>query len=152
MAQLCQTLLDPMDCSLPGSSVHGVLQARILEWVATPFSSGSSGPGDQTQVSLIAGRFFTIWATRGAQILTPSHPSRSSQSTELTSLCDTVAFHHRQSILHIVVYICQGYSSSSSHLLLPSLCPQVPSLCLCLQCCPVNRFIHIIFLDSIYTP
>ena len=53
-----------MDCSPPGSSVHGILQARTLEWVAVPFSRGPSQPRDQTQVSFIAGRFFTIWATR----------------------------------------------------------------------------------------
>ena len=53
-----------MDCSLPGSSVHGIFQARVLEWVAISFSRGSSQPRDQTQVSCIAGRHFTIWATR----------------------------------------------------------------------------------------
>ena len=53
-----------MDHSLPGSSVHGILQARILEWVAIPFSRGSSQPRDQTLVSCIAGRFFTVWDTR----------------------------------------------------------------------------------------
>ena len=52
-----------MDCSPPGSSVHGILQARILEWVAIPFSRGPSQPRDQIQVSCIAGRLFTIWAT-----------------------------------------------------------------------------------------
>ena len=56
-----------MDRSLPGSSVHGILQARILEWVAIPFSRGSSQARDQTQDSWVAGRFFTIWATREAQ-------------------------------------------------------------------------------------
>ena len=45
-AQWCQTLSDPMDCSLPGSSVHGILQARILEWVAISFSKGSLQPKD----------------------------------------------------------------------------------------------------------
>ena len=60
---------DPMGCSLPGSSVHIILQARILEWVAIPFSRGSSWPRDGTQVSRIAGRFFTIWATRESQIV-----------------------------------------------------------------------------------
>ena len=55
-AQLCQALYDPMDCSLPGSSVPGILQARILEWVANPFSRGSFWPRDWTQVSCIAGR------------------------------------------------------------------------------------------------
>ena len=52
-----------MDCSLPGFSVHGILQARILEWVAISFSRGSSWPRDLTQVSCIAARLFTIWAT-----------------------------------------------------------------------------------------
>ena len=55
--------MDPMDYSLPGSSVHGILQARILEWVAVSFSWGSSQPRDQTQVSCIAGGSFTIWPT-----------------------------------------------------------------------------------------
>ena len=59
VAQSCPTLCDPMDCSPPGSSVHGILQARILEWVAISFSRGSSQPRDRTQVSCIAGRFFT---------------------------------------------------------------------------------------------
>ena len=62
VTQLCLTLCHPMDCSPPGSSVHGILQARILEWVAILFSRGSSQPRDQTQVSHIAGGFFTIWA------------------------------------------------------------------------------------------
>ena len=62
VAQSCLTLCDPVNCSLPGSSVHGILQARIQEWVAIPFSRGSSQPRDQTQLSLIAGRFFIIWA------------------------------------------------------------------------------------------
>ena len=53
-------LCDPMDCSLPGSSVHGVLQARILEWVAISLSRGSSRPRDHTRVSRIAGRHFTL--------------------------------------------------------------------------------------------
>ena len=59
-----QTLCDPMDCNPPGSSVHGILQARILNLVAFPFSRKSFQPRDQTWVSCTAGRFFTIWATR----------------------------------------------------------------------------------------
>ena len=55
-----------MHCSPPGSSVHGILQTRILEWVAMPSSRGSSQPRDWTQVSHIAGRFFTVWATQEA--------------------------------------------------------------------------------------
>ena len=64
VAQWCPTLCDPMDCSLPGSSIHGIFQARILEWVAVPFSRVSSESRDQSQVSCIAGRFITIWASR----------------------------------------------------------------------------------------
>ena len=62
VAQLCSTLCNPMDYR-----VHGVLQARILEWVAFLLPRGSSQPRDQTQVSRTAGRFFTSWATRQAQ-------------------------------------------------------------------------------------
>ena len=64
VTQLCLTLCDPMDYSLPGSSVQGILQARIMKWVVIPFSRGSSQPRDWSWVSCIAGRFFTIWATR----------------------------------------------------------------------------------------
>ena len=63
LAQSCLTLCDPMDCSLPCSSIRGILQAKILEWVAISFSRRSSQPRDQTRVSRIAGRRFTIWAT-----------------------------------------------------------------------------------------
>ena len=65
-AQSCPTLCDSVDCSPPGPSVHGILQARILEWAAMPSSRGSSPPREQTQVSSIAGGFFTIWASREA--------------------------------------------------------------------------------------
>ena len=61
VAQLCPTLWDPMDYT-----VHGILQDRILEWVAFPFSRGSSQPRDRTQISCVAGGFFTSWATREA--------------------------------------------------------------------------------------
>ena len=70
VTQLCSTLWDPMDCSPSGSSVHGIPQARILEWLAIPFSRGSSRPRDRpcSLVSpALAGGFFTIWATWEAQ-------------------------------------------------------------------------------------
>ena len=67
VAQSCPTLCDPMDYSLPGSSAHGILQARVLEWVAISFSRGSSLPRDWTWVSRIVGRRFNLWATREAQ-------------------------------------------------------------------------------------
>ena len=68
VAQSCLTRCNTMDCSLPGSSVHGILQARILEWVAVPSSRASSQPREWTQISSIAGGFFTIWASRTAQL------------------------------------------------------------------------------------
>ena len=60
----CPTLCDPMDGSPPGSSAHGILHARILEWIAISLSMGPSQPRDQTQVSWIAGRYFTVWIPR----------------------------------------------------------------------------------------
>ena len=63
VAQSCLTLCNPMACSPPGFSVHGILQARILEWIAIPFSRGTSQPRDWTLVSCITGRFVTIWPT-----------------------------------------------------------------------------------------
>ena len=66
VAQSCLTLCNSKDCSPPGSSVHGILQARILEWVAMPSSRESSWPRDKTRISCIAGRFFTFWATSEA--------------------------------------------------------------------------------------
>ena len=64
--QLCPTHCDPMDSSLPGSSIHGIFQARILEWVAISFSRGSSPPRDLTQVSRTAGRLFTNLSYQGS--------------------------------------------------------------------------------------
>ena len=69
VTQSCPTLCDPMDCSLPSSSVHGILQARVLEWGAISFPRGSSWPRDWTWVSCIAGRFLTNLAMREARIL-----------------------------------------------------------------------------------
>ena len=63
VVQSCPTLWDTMGCSPLGSSDHRILQARILEWIAIPFSRRSSWPRDRTQVSCIIGRFFTIWTT-----------------------------------------------------------------------------------------
>ena len=72
VAQSCLTFRDPMDCSLPGSSVHGIFQVIVLERIAISFSRGSSRPRDRTQVSHIVDRRFTVWATR--KVLS-SHPS-----------------------------------------------------------------------------
>ena len=73
ITQLCPTLCNPIDCSLPGFSVHGILQTRILKWVGIPFSRGSSWLRDRTWVSCTAGRFSTVWATREAPSLGLSH-------------------------------------------------------------------------------
>ena len=75
-----------MDCSLPVSSVHGLLQARILEWVAIPFSRGFSQTRDQIQISCIAGGFFTFWATREALKAIPAAAAAKSCLT----LCDPI--------------------------------------------------------------
>ena len=76
VTQSCPTLCDPMDCSLPGSSVHGVFQTRVLEWVGISFSRGSSQHRDRSRVSLIAGRQFTIWAIRETKKLSASQIQR----------------------------------------------------------------------------
>ena len=88
---------NPMNCSPPGSSVHRILQARILEWVAISFSRGSSRPRYQTRVSCIAGRFFTIWAARKAHLcihvfILPKTPllSRLPHNIEQSSICYTI--------------------------------------------------------------
>ena len=77
-----------MDYRLPGSSVHGILQARILEWVALPSFSGSYQPRDRTQVSSIAGGFFTSWATGEAQEAQAAAAAKSLQSC--LTLCDPI--------------------------------------------------------------
>ena len=67
VTQACPTLCNPTDCSPPGFSAHGILQARILEWIAIPFSRGTSQPRDWALVSCLTGKFFTIWATKKAE-------------------------------------------------------------------------------------
>ena len=74
VAQLCPTFCDPMDRSPPGSSAHGISQARILEWVAVPFSRRSFQPRDQTQVPCIAGRFFTAEPLGNDSQVSVAHP------------------------------------------------------------------------------
>ena len=83
----CLSLYDPKDCSPPGSSVHEVLQARILEWVAYLFSRGSSRPRDRTRVSRIAGGFFTIWATREAPRKCALRANKKNLETSLEEAC-----------------------------------------------------------------
>ena len=119
VSQSCQTVYDPMGCRLPGSSVHGIFQATVLEWVAISFSRGSSQPRDQTHVSHIVDRLFTIWATREVIIYIynlPSSfgfPSHLGHHRVLSSLCYIVGS-LSLSVLYIVMYICQSQSPSSS--------------------------------------
>ena len=94
LAQSCLTLCDPMDCSPPGSCVHGIFQARMLDWVAISFSRGSSQLKDWTWVSFIAGRLFTVWATTEAPMSTYqkvifSFPSSKSVYSTLATLGST---------------------------------------------------------------
>ena len=79
VVQSCLTLCNFMDCSLPGSSIHGIFWARVLEWVAILFSRGSFQPRDRTQVSCIAGRCFTVWATREAQFIIKGYNSETAK-------------------------------------------------------------------------
>ena len=92
VAQLCPALCNPVDCSLPGSSVHGIFQAIVLEWIAISFSSGSSQPRDGTQVSRIVDRRFTIWATREVCILPGDLPDPGNELMSPASPASTGGF------------------------------------------------------------
>ena len=91
VAQSCPTLCNPMDCSPPDSSANGILQARILEWVAIPFSRGSSWTRDQTWLYSIESRFFTVWATREANLPVPAGKVDQVPRTCTTQLRNTTA-------------------------------------------------------------
>ena len=131
VTQSCLTLADPMDCNLPGSSVHEILQARIREWVAIPFSRGSSGPRARTQISRIAGRFSTARATREA---TPNLAESSQNPTSLSWALIPVSSLEGGAFQHLL------QRSRSSHYLLSVSClhgrassPSSPSAPLCLK-------------------
>ena len=111
VVQSCPTLCDPVDCSLPGSFLHRILQARILEWVAISFSRGSSWPRDRTGVSRIAGRRFNLWATREGQ----------SEVTQLCpTLCDSMDYSLSGSSVHgifqakVLEWVAISFSRESS--------------------------------------
>ena len=105
VAQLCLTLCDPVDWILPGSSVHGILRAGILEWVVMSSSTGSSQPRDRTQVSCIAGRLFTIWAIWEA-------PECSSFGTVMLNIKNS-AFCSYFSNIHNLLQLLENKASSS---------------------------------------
>ena len=94
VAQSCPTLCDPVDYSLLGSSVHGILQARVLEWVAISFSRGSSQPRDQTRVSRIGGRRFNLWANSLASNIYP-FPDSFPEQNDMVSRSSTVLNPHQ---------------------------------------------------------
>ena len=102
VAQSCPILYNPVDCSLLGSSVHGILQARILEWVAISFSRGSSQLRDGTWVSRIAGRRFNLWATKD------------SHSTSGRVLCPLwtqqgLSYRKKQSVIPVPLLFCFSF-------------------------------------------
>ena len=102
-AQLCLTLCDPVECSPPGSSVHGILQARVLEWVAISFSRGSSPPRDRTSISYVswlAGGFFTTSATWEVSLLSFK------TLVKLINFCKAVSYLSSMSHLSEVLVIC----------------------------------------------
>ena len=109
VTQSCPTLCDPVDCSLPGSSVNGILQARILKWVTVPFSRWSSQPRDWTHVSHIAGGFFTVWATRG-----PSKQSIWFLQMWLVPSCLCSLLSAPCKVLHFLSFILACWSPCSS--------------------------------------
>ena len=90
VAQLCLTLCESRDCSLPDLSVHGISQARRLEWVVIPFSRGSSQLGDRTLIFHTAGRFFTVRATRETPVTV------SVQFSSVAQSCPTLCGHESQ--------------------------------------------------------
>ena len=156
IAQSCLTLCDPMDCSPPGFLSMGILQARILEWVAMPHSRRSSQPRDQTQVSRIAGGFLIVWA--------PGKPTPHvywKAFLRLTS-CPTNILHllfptlystggpHQASTSHTVVYTRQPHSPNPSHSPFPLVSVRLFSVSVFLFFCFADRFTCTILLDSTY--
>ena len=105
-----------MECSPAGSSVHGIFQIRVLEWVASLFSRGSSQPRDQTQVSCSAGRFYTIWATMEATVNSLNLVFCSENSNIFLSHSTACRFLHKLlSSLHFLSPSIPPCSHNSSH-------------------------------------
>ena len=172
VAQSCPTLCDPMDCSPPGFSVHGILQARILEWISIPFSRGTSqsriepwSPVSQADLYRLSYRevcgfcHTLTWISHGCTCVpcsrTPSYLPPHPMPLSCPSAPALSTMFHAQnfncwSISHMVIYMFQCYSHKSSH---PRLLPQSPKVCslyLCLFCCLAFRVIITFFLNSIY--
>ena len=136
VTQSCPTLCDPMDYISPGSSVHGILQARILECVAMPFCRGSSPPRDWFLVSGIAGRFFTIWAIRDAP--------KASESVSCSTLWKSQSYTSKY-VLDIFHFICK---MNSSYFSLKSSFPPTFLPCMVPNCCRVITWNKVNFCFS----
>ena len=108
VTQPCPIFCNPVDYSPPGFSVYGILQATTLEWVAIPFSRGSSPPKDRTQVSCIAGGFFTIWATREAQLL-------HKQPWKLNNIHKTIVCRHWAGLRFLREGMCRRWFPNLNH-------------------------------------
>ena len=166
--QFCLTLCDPMDSSLPGSSVLGILQARILEWVAIPFSRWSLVLPHCRQILLIIFFYFTIlyWFCYTSTCIRhgctcvphpepPFHLPPHTIPLGHPSAPDPSILYHASNldwwfILHVILDMFQCHSPKSPH---PHPLPQSPKDCsihLCLFCCLAYRVIVTIFLNSIY--
>ena len=113
VAQSCPTLRDPMDCSPPGSSVHGIPQARILERVAIPFSRGFPQTRDCTRLSCIAGRYFTVWATRIIH-----HRKRKTEQQQTQDAFNGPSEPQAGNFFPLPISALKGYASLSSGFLL----------------------------------
>ena len=88
VTQSCPILCDPMDCSLWGSSIHGIFQARVLEWVAVPFSRGSSQLRDWTRGSSIASRWFYFLSHQGSYVINSITQKNDCVIISYRKLCD----------------------------------------------------------------
>ena len=149
VAQLCPTICNPMDCSLPGSSVHGILQAGTLEWVSISFSRGSSWLRDWMQVSCIARGFFITWAYREAPIcmMIPPNIFQFLYQIWIFTFCNDLKTRYFviQLLSHVQFFVtpwtaaCQAslsFTTSQSLLKLVSIESVIPSDRLIL-CCPL---------------
>ena len=136
VAQSCLPLCDHMDYSPPGPSVRGILQARILEWVAIPFSRGSSWPRDQIWVSSITGGFFNVWATLDINpLLVKLFENSFSLSVDYLIILQIVSF-AVQKLLHLIrshlftlafIFALGGWSKKKKYCF--DLCQRVYCLC-----------------------
>ena len=137
----CPTLCDPMNCSLPGFSVHGIFQARILEWVAISYSMGSSQPRDWNPVSCVSctGRWFITTVSRAAQNLLTTNLVENQRSFYLDALLSWIRTQAEAWKLRVLPEnVSKTDSSKNSEIFFPihALCPLIES---CLNSCLCNE-------------